>query len=303
MFKFITTEKLFSREWFLSWAGIIAGSMLVAIAFALFINPYKIVPGGVYGIGVILNNFFPNIKVGTFGLMLDVPLLLISLRIFGATFGAKTVVSALITPIFMNLITTFAGSTPSEIFDGQMNLSDDMLLAALFGGLIMGSGLGLIFKNKATSGGTDIIAMIITKFTHMQLSKSLIIIEAIVVIIGIIALGDWKLPLYALVSIFACVKMIDYFVEGPSNDKLLYIISEKHELIRNYILEDLDRGGTYLKANGMYKGADKNMIFVVVSRRELAIFQSFIKTIDPNVFIVIVNAHETLGEGFKPLKS
>ncbi|MFI3321327.1 MAG: YitT family protein [Rikenellaceae bacterium] len=301
MLKFITKEKAFSREWFLSWVGIIVGSFLVAASFALFISPYKIVPGGVYGTGIILNHFFPDIKVGTFGLCLDVPLLLISLRIFGATFGAKTVVSALITPIFMNIIATYAGEAPAEIFGGNMDLSDDVLVAALFGGAILGAGLGIIFKNKATSGGTDIIAMIITKFAHLQLGKSIIIVESMVIIAGIIAFGDWKLPLYAMVTLFVSIKMIDSIIEGPSNDKLLFIVSEKHEEIREYIIKDMDRGGTYIKSNGMFTGAEKNMIFLVVPRRELALVESYIKSVDKNVFMVIINAHETLGDGFRSI--
>lgn len=303
MQKFIIRDRIFSKEWFMSWAGIVLGAFLLAASFALFINPYKIVPGGVYGLGIVLHNFFPNIKVGTFGLCLDIPLLLISLRVFGATFGAKTVVAALLTPLFMNLFATYAGQEPSEILGGHMDLSNDVLLASLFGGTIMGLGLGIIFKNKATSGGTDIIAMIITKFFKFQLSKSIIIVESVVVIIGLIAFGDWKLPLYALVCILVCVKMIDYIIEGPSDDKLLFIVSDKHEEIRGYIIDGLDRGGTYIKSNGMYEGAEKNMIFLVVSRRELVLVQAFIKTVDPDVFMVIVTAHETLGMGFRSINN
>ncbi len=143
----MTTKK----DKFLSWLGVILGSFILAAGFAIFINPYKIVPGGVYGIGIILNNFFPDIKVGTFGLMMDVPLLLISLRVFGANFGAKTVVSALLTPLFMNLLATYCGESPAEIMGGQLNLENDVLIAVIFGGALLGLGQGLIFKNKATS--------------------------------------------------------------------------------------------------------------------------------------------------------
>lgn len=303
MQKFIIRDKIFSKEWFMSWAGIVLGAFLLAASFALFINPYKIVPGGVYGLGIVLHHYFPDIKVGTFGLCLDIPLLLISLRVFGATFGAKTVVAALLTPIFMNLLATYAGQEPNEIFGGHMDLSNDVLLASLFGGVIMGTGLGIIFKNKATSGGTDIISMILSKFLRFQLSKSIIIVESIVVVVGLIAFGDWKLPLYSLVSIMISVKVIDYIIEGPSDDKLLFIISEKHELIKDYILNGIERGGTYIKSNGMFEGAEKNMIFLVVPRRELVLMQSFIKSVDSEVFMVIVTAHETLGMGFRSINN
>ena len=289
------------KDSFTSWIGIIIGSFLIAAGFALFISPYKVVPGGVYGIGIILNNFFPDIKVGTFGLCLDVPLLLISLKIFGSTFGAKTVVSALVTPLFMNLIAAYIGETPTEIFGGNMNLSDDILLSVIYGGAIIGAGLGIILKNKATSGGTDIIAMIITKYSKMKISKSMLIVEFCVITIGFIALGNWKLPLYALVCVFVMTKVLDYIIDGGSNDKLLFIISDKHEELRDYIINDLSRGGTYIKSEGMYTQKHKDLIFLVVPRQELVFVQSYIKDADPEVFMVIVNAHETLGSGFRSI--
>ncbi len=284
-----------------SWVGIVVGSFLVATGFALFISPYKIVPGGVYGIGIILNNFFPDIKVGTFGLCLDVPLLLISLKIFGSSFGSKTVVSAILTPIFMNLIAYYVGETPSTMFGGNMNLSDDILLAAIYGGAIVGAGLGIIFKNKATSGGTDIVAMILCKYSKLKISNSMLIVELFVITAGFIALGNWKLPLYALVCVFVTTKVIDYIVDGGSSDKLLFIISDKHDELREYILNDLSRGGTYIKSEGMYTQNRKDMIFLAIPRQEMVAVQSCIKKVDPEVFMVVVNAHETLGSGFRSI--
>ena len=113
--------------------------------------------------------------------------------------------------------------------------------------------------------------------------------------------GDWKLPLYSIITIFLMTKTLDYIISGGSTDKLLFIISEKHDDIRKYVIDNLERGGTYIKASGMYTHSDKNMMFVVISRRELALVQSYIKEVDPLVFMVVVNAHETLGDGFKSL--
>ncbi|MDE6482809.1 MAG: YitT family protein [Rikenellaceae bacterium] len=291
----------FSRKWLVQWGQIILGSFILALAFVLFINPYDIVPGGVYGLGIILHSIFPDIQVGTFGLAFDIPLLITGLIIFGSRFGAKTIVSAVVTPVFMNLLTSLFGEEPATMLGGHINLSGDMVLAALFGGICGGAGLGLIFKANATSGGTDIISMIVHKYLHIPIARSIMFVESVIVIVGLIVFGDWKLPLYSIITIFLMTKTIDYIIGGASNDKLLFIISEKHEEIRKYVIDNLERGGTYIKASGMYTHADKNMIFVVISRRELALVQSYIKEVDPLVFMVVVNAHETLGDGFKSL--
>jgi len=292
----------FSRKWLLQWAQIIVGSLILATAFVLFINPYDIVPGGVYGLGIILHSVFPDIQVGTFGLAFDIPLLITALIVFGPRFGAKTVVSAVVTPLFMNLLTFLCGEDPATMLGGHIDLSGDMVLAALFGGILGGVGLGLIFKTNATSGGTDIISMIVHKYLHIPIARSMMFVESVIVIIGLLVFGDWKLPLYSIITIFLMTRTIDYIIGGASNEKLLFIISEKHEEIRKYVLDNLSRGGTYIKSSGMYTKADKNMIFVVISRRELALVQSYIKEVDPLVFMVVVNAHETLGDGFKSLQ-
>lgn len=281
------------------WLYVVVGAALLAAAFVLFITPYRIVPGGVYGMGVVLNYLFPAIPVGTYGLSMDIPLLVIAFRIFGARFGTKTIVAAILTPVFMNGLTWFAGTDPVTMFGGKIDLSNDILLSCIFGGTLMGLGIGLILKTHATSGGTDIVAMIVSKYLHMPISRAVLYVDSLVVLFGLIVLGDWKLPLYSLVTIFVSSRVIDYIVDGGSGDKLLFILSEKHDLIRDYILDGLDRGGTYIKASGMYTGADKEMIFVVVSRREVSLMRDRIREVDPDAFMIVVDAHETLGEGFK----
>lgn len=281
------------------WGYVIVGSILIAVAFVLFITPYRIVPGGVYGIGVVLNYLFPQIQVGTFGLSLDIPLLIIALRIFGAKFGAKTIVAALVTPLVMDSLTLLIGSDPALMFGGRINLSDDILLSCLFGGVILGLGIGIILRTHATSGGTDIVAMILSKYGHMPISRALLYVDSAVVLFGLLVLGDWRLPLYSLVTIFVSSRVIDYVVEGPSGDKLLFILSERHELIRDYIIQDMDRGGTYIKSSGMYTDSHKEMIFVVISRREISPLRDMIREADPLAFMIVVDAHETIGEGFK----
>lgn len=292
----------YTRQWLMSWVSIIIGTIFLSAAYVLFINPYNIIPGGVYGLGIILHSFFPDIQVGTFGLCFDIPLLMLSIKIFGAKFGARTMVAAILTPLLMNLFTSLFGNTPETLLGGTINLRGDMLLAALFGGVISGAGLGLIFKSNATSGGTDIVAMVLSKYTSLHLSKSIIFIESAIVLIGLLVFGDWKLPLYSIITIFSCVQVIDYILDGPSNDKLMFIISKKHDKIKKFVTDDLERGGTYIKSSGMYTNESKDMMFIVVSRREVNLVKSFIHEFDKDAFMVVVNAHETLGDGFKKFK-
>lgn len=296
-------EKPLSLKWFTSWGAITLGSAILAASIVLFITPYNIVPGGVYGIGIMLHNFFPDIMVGTFGIAMEIPLMVVAFLALGSGIGARTIYSAAVTPLIMNLITTYVGDTPESIFNGMMNLSDDILLAALFGGAGMGLGVGLIFANKATSGGTDIVSMIISKYTNIQLSKAIILVESTIVIASVVIFGEWTLPLYSIIAIFVLTKVMDYVIEGVPTDKLLYIISEKHEELKNFIIKDMGRGGTFIKAEGMYTRNEKNIIFLVVDRKQLPIMRSQIKLIDPKAFMVVVDARETLGDGFKPFEA
>ena len=286
--EFALTEKYrryASRRRIKSVLWLVCGSILMSAGFVLFMNPYQVVPGGVYGLGIVLHALFPSIQVGTFGLMFDIPLLLIGLKVFGRMFGAKTVTAALLIPVLMNTMTYFIGENPATMFGGKMDLSNDLFLVCIFGGVLIGAGLGMIIKTEATSGGTDIVAMLL--------------VDSLVVIFGMVVLGDWRLPLYSLVTIFVTTRVIDFIVDGASYDKLLFIISDRNDDIREYILEKMGRGGTFIKSSGMYTGAGREMIFLVVSRSEVSAIKGMIKEIDPQSFVVIVDAHQTYGDGFK----
>lgn len=290
---FLLKEKPFSRKWFISYSLIIVGSFILAAGFVLFITPYKIVPGGVYGIAIVFHYLF-NTPVGLIALCFDIPLTLIGLKILGPRFGFKTVLGFSLTAVFTDTLTYIWGFKP--LVEG------DALLSAIFGGVLIGLGLGLIFKSKATSGGTDIIAMIINKYTNLPLGQLMILVDSGIVLFGLIVFQDWKIPLYSWIVIFITGKVVDVVLEGLSYDKSLFIISDKHEEIRTKIIENLNRGGTYIDGRGMYNNAERKIIFTVVSRRELGMLQEFIHQIDPKAFMTVVDATEILGEGFKSLK-
>lgn len=307
---FITKEKFLSKEWFYSYFLIAIGSFILAAGFVYFIDPHKIVPGGVYGIGIVVKNitsemmgdgikvpflrdpiFSDGLGIGFVGLMLNIPLTIIGIKVLGPRFGVKTVIGFVLSSIFIDFL--------DERFDGA--LVDDVLLSCVFGGVLIGFGLALIFKSKATSGGSDIIAMIAAKYTNMSLGILLIMVDSVIVLLGLIVFKDWKIPLYSWIVIYITGKVIDGAMQGISYDKALFIISDKYEEIREKIITDLNRGGTLINGIGMYKGLDKKIIFTNVNRREQAILHDFIKDIDPHAFMTVIDAHEVLGNGFKPI--
>ena len=290
---FITKEKLFSKKWFIAYSLIAAGAFIMAAGFVLFITPYKIVPGGVYGISIILHHLF-DFPVGLTAICFDIPITIIGTRILGPRFGVKTVVGFTLTAVFVDTLTFFWGDQPL--------VHDNGLLSSIYGGVLIGLGLGLIFKAKATSGGSDVIAMIISRFNKMPPGQMIILVDSIVVIVGLFSFMDWVIPLYSLLTIFITGRVMDVVLQGVSYDKTLFIISDKHQLIRDKIINDINRGGTFIQGQGMFGGQEKTIIFTNVNRREMAILQEYIQYVDPRAFMTVINANEVLGEGFRSLK-
>ena len=297
---YVTKEKLFSKEWFKAYALILVGAFILAAGFVLFIDPHRIAPGGVYGIGIIVHyltqglfSWAPNgLPIGTVGLLLNIPLTIIGIRVLGPMFGIKTVVGFVLSSVFIDVLHLWLGFNP---------LVDDMLLSSIFGGVLIGFGLGLIFKSKATSGGSDIIAMIIARYTRLPLGQLMIYVDSTIVLLALVAFQDWKIPLYSWVVIYVTGKVIDMTIQGVSYDKALFIITDRYEDVKNKIIHDIERGGTIINVQGMYTGHDKKMIFTNVSRREVYMLKDYIHQIDPNAFITVIDANEILGNGFKPL--
>jgi len=286
-------EKPFTKKWFISYTLIIIGSFILASGFVLFITPYKIVPGGVYGISIVLHYLFGT-PVGLMALAFDIPLTIIGIRVLGPRFGFKTVVGFSLTAVFNDTLTYFWGFAPL--------VKGDALLSSIFGGVMVGLGIGLIFRSKATSGGSDIVAMIIAKYTRLPLGMLMIYVDSFIVLFGLLVFRDWKIPLYSWIVIFITGKVIDIVLEGVSTDKSLFIISDKHEEIREKIINNLNRGGTYIDGKGMFNNTDRKIIFTSVNRRELASLEEYIQAIDPKAFLTVFDATEILGEGFKSLE-
>lgn len=329
MEQILTTGSSWKRNitnlaWWSSWGGILLGCIILAIGFVIFINPYNIVPGGVYGASIVLHNLFPSIQVGTFGYMFDVPLLIFSVILLGAKLGSRTLVAALITPFIMNVVSVLVYPTrealerldPAQLLNGCMNMSEHLMLTCIIGAVLIGIGSGIVVRCQATTGGSDIVGMILQKYCHIRFSTAILLVDATVVCFGLVVIGfgvggtdgpgqnSWLLSFYSLISIFVISRVIAYVINGAKDDKLLFVISDKKmEGLHRFILNDLDRTATCIKSSGLYTGAEKEMLFLVVSHKEVTSVKHKIKEVDPLAFVVVTDAYDTFGEGWKQLPS
>ena len=244
---------------------------------------------------------------------MDIPLLILGTIVLGSRFGIKTLLCTFLIPAFMWIIHQTYGfdsliepgisqKIAAEGITGEaaISLYDHQLLAAIFGGILYGIGLGMIFRSRATSGGSDIISMIINKYLHISMGTAVTIVDGLITLSTVIAFGDWKLPMYSWLIIILESIIIDKVIAGQAA-KTMMIISRKQDEIRKVIIEDMHRGATLIHATGMYKGEQKDIIYVNLTRREVVNLRYRVAEIDPEAFINIINSSETLGRGFNPI--
>lgn len=301
-----------------SWTGVMVGTFVVSLAYVLFINPYNIVPGGVYGASIVLHNLFPSIQVGTFGYFFDVPLLLLSVVLLGAKLGVKTLASALTMPLIMNSLTLLVYPDAEAVrsldsallLGGRLDLSDNLMLTVVIGSVLIGIGSGIIVKSGATSGGTDIVGMLLQKYARIKFSVAIMLADSVVVLFGLVVFslypdGDSSsliLLFYSLIAIFLISQSIARVLNGAKDDKLVFVISNQDlRLLHSYILRDLDRTATLIKSSGLYTGEEKEMLAIVVSYKEVQHLKMVVKKADPRAFVVVTDAYDTYGEGWKAL--
>lgn len=315
----IKNEKFLSKQWFIAYSYVIIGSLLFAFGNVLFASPYKLAPGGTYGIATVLYHLF-GWKISVSAFAMDIPLLLIGTWILGPKFGIKTVVSTLAIVLFVWIIETFIGVIPvihdgifsADIAQGMNNsaliaLGDgtffmpDYFLNTLVAGLIYGLAIGLIFKSGATSGGSDIISMILNKYTKISLGTLVLIVDSAITISTLFVSNQFRLPIYSIMLIVVESKIIDMVVDGIKSYKTIFIVTNKPDQVRDAICKDLNRGGTCFKGTGLYQGAERNMIYTTVSRSEFVRLKEGIHEIDPEAFINIIDSSEIMGRGFKAL--
>ena len=297
---------------------LVFGSLLFALGDILFVNPYILAPGGTYGLSNVLNTVWPW-KVSLYAICMDIPLLIIGTWILGPKFGLKTIISTFWIFGFTYLIETYIGYAPiihNGMIENAVNPNPEWLLVphsealyfipdyflnTLVAGGIYGLAIGLIFKSGATSGGSDIISMILHKYTKISLGTLVMIVDSIITLTTLIAEPQLRLPVYSILVIFIEGKIIDLVVDGFNSYKTAFIVTDKAEEVRDLIIKDINRGGTCFFGKGLYKGVDRKMIYVTLTRPELVKLQSALKDIDPDAFLNVVSSTEIMGKGFKPL--
>lgn len=265
---------------------IVLGCLLTALAFNLFFIPNEIAPGGLSGVATVLHVLF-GFPVGVTTLVLNVPLFLIGIRQLGGHFGIRTLLATILLSFFIDIIPVPA-------------LTDDSLLASIYGGFLMGIGLGMIFRKKATTGGTDLMATLIHKhFPAISVAWVLFAVDFLVVVAAAIFLGLSQ-ALYAVVALAVSARVIDLVQEGLNTAKAVLIISDHSHEISRRILEVMDRGVTLLNGKGAYTGNEKDVILCVVRRTQITQVKEITNSFDPAAFVLVADVREVMGEGFTP---
>lgn len=265
--------------------GIVCGAILVALGLNALLIPNRIAAGGASGIATILVHLV-GVSPSTVLLAINVPLLVAGSRVFGVRFGAYTVLGTLVTVAAVGLT------------QGLSPLTHDPLLAALYGGVVTGIGMGIVFRFRGTTGGTDIAAKLASHYSGISLGDSLLAIDALVVIVaGILFSAEYAM--YALIAIFVCTKTIDVVQEGLYTAKAMFVVSNQGEAIAAALMHKIERGVTLLPSKGAFSKQERTTLFCVVGRTELTRAKRVVLEIDVNAFVVVTDAHEVLGEGFK----
>lgn len=276
-----------AAERFFSYAQIILGALIGGAAYPLFMTPNKIAPGGITGIATILNHLF-QWPVGTVTLILNVPLFLISYRAMGRIFAFRSLVATLFFTLFIDVL-------PLQ------PMTTDPLLGALYGGVMLGAGLGLIMRGGATTGGSDMVARMVNKrFQFISTGSFLFAIDFAVVVSAGFLIGATE-ALYSLICIFLSARIMDTIIIGFSSNKACFIISSRWQEISDRIMRDMDRGVTQLTARGAYTGAERPTLLCVIGRSEIMALKRILREEDEKAFVIIVEAHEAIGDGFTHL--
>ncbi|ART78021.1 hypothetical protein B4U37_19150 [Sutcliffiella horikoshii] len=264
---------------------VVLGSAIVALAFNLFLLPNQVASGGVSGISTILKALL-DWEPGIVQLCFNIPLFLAGVILLGKQFGLKTLVGTITLPLIVLWTSNVAPAT------------EDPLLGSLFGGIGVGLGLGLVFRGRASTGGTDLAAQIIHKYTGLTLGACVAMIDGLIVISAAVVF-DLELGMYALIGLFVTSKTIDFVQVGLGYSKMAIIITKKEEEVKDAILTKIDRGVTKLAAYGGYTENELPVLMCVVDQTEFTKLKQVVRTIDPAAFVVVTNASEVLGEGFK----
>lgn len=264
---------------------LLLGSLVLATSFNLFLNPNQIASGGVSGLSTILHDLF-GFPPAVVQWACNIPLFLLGLKLLERQYSLKAAVGSVILPLCVMLT---SGLDP---------LTDNPLLASIYGGIGVGLGIGIVFRGRGSTGGFSIASQILHKYTGLSLGASVAVLDGMVILLAAIVFDPEK-ALFALIALFVTSKTIDIVQMGWNPSKVAYVISNETEKLRETILYDLDRGVTLLDAAGGYTGDERKVLMAVVSQSEVSKLKMMVRSVDPDAFIILCPAHEVLGEGFR----
>lgn len=271
--------------------GVAIGSFIYACGISLFLDPNNLAPGGASGLAIVLNRIC-NIETGTLYFIINVPIMVIGLWKYGVRFIASTFFSILLNSIFTNRLAKLGA------------LTDDIFIATMAGSVLVGVGVAIVFKSKATTGGTDIIVKVLhDKYKHIKTGVIFLLTDIVIVAFSGLVFKDINIIMYALVSVFVQGKVLDILLYGGDEAKLFYIISDNPDAISERIMKDIDITVTFLKGKGAYTGKEKQVILCVARKQQGPAIEEIVKAEDKDAFMIISSANEIYGEGYKNIMS
>lgn len=271
--------------------GLVVGCIFMSIGINMFFKPYTIAPGGLSGLSLVLGKL-TGLSVPVVMLSIGIPLIIFSIKILGIKDSIKTLIGMIVFSIILSITSPLS----------NINVTKDVLLCSISGALCLGIGLGIILRMDTSTGGTDLIALMLNRaFPSIPLSKFMVILDGIVVISSGVANKNLETALYSGVALYIIAKLVDAIVSGLNYSKAFMIISSKPDDLRDGITKELDRGVTFLQGKGGYTNEDKNVLLVVVSKNQEIHLKKVIKSIDSSAFIIVSDVHEVLGQGFKSI--
>ena len=291
-----------NRQAFIDWIYIIFGTFLTGFGISVFMNPARLAPGGVSGLGTIIYHVIEDktgktMELGLIILFLSMPIYLLGLAVFGKEYGIRTLMGTLLLSLSTFI---FDSIFPNGIIDYSKESS--LWLCTLFTGLTNGIGIGLVMRTGSNTGGTDIIAQILARYTPLGMGNALLFVDGTVILSSIFIFGIENALYSAVVSIIISL-IIDRVIVpfGTNYAKTVYIISPHIDIIGEYILKNMNRSGTIIPSRGLFSGENKEMLMTVIPKKDLTKLTRCVKEADPNAFLVIQDTYHVLGEGYQPL--
>lgn len=268
------------------------GVLMVALGMYVFLMPSNLATGGANGLAIVLNYFIPLLPVGVIMVFINIILFVIAFIVIGKGFGFKTIYASLAVSLLVFIL--------EKVFPMESSLTGDILLELIFGIVITGVGMGIVFNQNASTGGTDISAKILHKFFHINLGKAVFLSDIVITVFSAFAFGI-NIAMYAMLGVLLNSFVIDYIIDGLNLRKEVTIISERFDEIKHYIIHTLDRSFTVYYGKGGYSDQEKKMILVIISKREFIRLRAFINELDSKAFLTVKNTHEVYGDGFSEL--